>query len=123
MKQSEEILKTLKVRFEKNVNRHKGIEWIKVQDKLEAKTEKMWSLGEMERTGGEPDVVGFDKKTGEYIFYDCSPESPKDRRNVCYDRAAPSLPIGATTMFLCSITGRTLTMALEVFAAHLESKI
>jgi hypothetical protein len=86
--QREELLKTLKARFDKNMNRHKGLEWAKVQAKLEAKPEKLWSLSEMERTGGEPDVVGFDKKTGEYIFYDCSAESPKDRRSVCYDREA-----------------------------------
>ncbi len=78
----------LKVRFEKNMNRHKGLEWAKVQAKLQADPEKLWSLNEMERTGGEPDVVGHDKTTGEYIFYDCSAESPKDRRNVCYDREA-----------------------------------
>jgi len=84
--QREELLRTLKARFEKNMNRHKGLEWAKVQAKLEANTEKLWSLNEMERTGGEPDVVGHDKKTGEYIFYDCSAESPKGRRNVCYDR-------------------------------------
>ena len=86
--QCEELLKTLKARFEKNMNRHKGLEWAKVQAKLEANTEKLWSINEMERTGGEPDVVGHDKKTGEYIFYDCSAESPKGRRNVCYDREA-----------------------------------
>jgi hypothetical protein len=83
-----EFLKELKNRFEKNVNRHKGLEWTKVQAKLEANAEKLWSLSEMERTGGEPDVVGFDKKTGEYIFFDCSAESPKGRRSVCYDREA-----------------------------------
>jgi hypothetical protein len=83
--QREELLGVLKARFEKNMNRHKGLEWTKVQAKLEANTEKLWSLNEMERTGGEPDVVGHDKKTGEYIFYDCSAESPKGRRNVCYD--------------------------------------
>jgi len=87
-KQREELLRALKARFEKNMNRHKGLEWAKVQAKLEANTEKLWSLNEMERTGGEPDVVGYDKKTGEYIFYDCSAESPKGRRNVCYDREA-----------------------------------
>jgi len=87
-KQREELLQTLKSRFEKNMNRHKGVEWAKVQAKLEANTEKLWSLNEMERTGGEPDVVGHDKKTGEYIFYDCSVESPKGRRSVCYDREA-----------------------------------
>jgi hypothetical protein len=87
-KDREELLNTLKARFEKNTNRHKSLEWPKVQAKLERKTEKLWSLNEMERTGGEPDVVGHDKKTGEYIFYDCSPESPKGRRSVCYDREA-----------------------------------
>jgi Protein of unknown function (DUF4256) len=87
-KHREELLNTLKARFEKNINRHKGLEWAKVQAKLEANTEKLWSLNEMERTGGEPDVVGHDKKTGEYIFYDCSPESPKGRRSLCYDREA-----------------------------------
>ena len=84
--QREELLRALKARFEKNMNRHKGLKWAKVQAKLEANTEKLWSLNEMEGTGGEPDVVGHDKKTGEYIFYDCSAESPKGRRNVCYDR-------------------------------------
>jgi Protein of unknown function (DUF4256) len=87
-KAREELLKTLKARFEKNPNRHKDHEWSKVQSRLEGKTEKLWSLNEMERTGGEPDVVGHDRKTGEYIFYDCSPESPKGRRSVCYDREA-----------------------------------
>jgi Protein of unknown function (DUF4256) len=86
--QREELLRVLKARFEKNMNRHKALEWAKVQDKLQANTEKMWSLHEMERTGGEPDIVGHDKKTGEYIFYDCSAESPKGRRSVCYDREA-----------------------------------
>ena len=84
-KQREELLGILKARFEKNVNRHRGLEWARVQAKLEANPEKLWSLGEMERTGGEPDVVGYDKKTGEYIFFDCSAESPKGRRNTCYD--------------------------------------
>jgi hypothetical protein len=86
--QRAELLGELKERFEENMNRHKGLEWAKVQAKLEANTEKLWSLSEMERTGGEPDVVGFDKKTGEFIFYDCSAESPKGRRSVCYDREA-----------------------------------
>jgi len=86
--QREELLSALKGRFEKNMNRHKGLEWAKVQAKLEAATERLWSLNEMETTGGEPDVVGYDKKTGEYIFYDCSAESPKGRRSVCYDREA-----------------------------------
>jgi len=84
----EELLRALKTRFEKNVNRHKGFEWAQVQAKLEANAEKMWSLHEMERTGGEPDVVGQDRETGEYIFYDCSAESPKGRRSFCYDREA-----------------------------------
>jgi hypothetical protein len=85
-KQREELLKALKARFEKNLNRHKGLEWSKVQSRLEANAEKLWSLNEMESTGGEPDVVGQDKKTGEYIFFDCSAESPKGRTSVCYDR-------------------------------------
>src|SRR5262245_2918201 len=86
--QRDERLKTLKARFEKNTNRHKGLEWAKVQAKLQAHPEKLWSLNEMERTGGEPDVVGHDKKSGEYIFYDCCAESPSGRRSLCYDRAA-----------------------------------
>ncbi|HEY0550378.1 MAG TPA: DUF4256 domain-containing protein [Verrucomicrobiae bacterium] len=86
-KQREELLKALKTRFEKNMNRHRGLEWAKVQAKLEANAAKLWSLNEMERTGGEPDVVGHDKKSGEYVFYDCSAETPKDRTSVCYDRA------------------------------------
>jgi len=88
IKERDELLAILKARFEQNMNRHKGLEWAKVQAKLEANTEKLWSLNEMERTGGEPDVIGHDKKTGEYIFYDCSAESPKGRRSMCYDRAA-----------------------------------
>ncbi|MFA5327481.1 MAG: DUF4256 domain-containing protein [Prolixibacteraceae bacterium] len=84
----EELLSVLKARFEKNMSRHKDLEWAKLQAKLETDTEKLWSLDEMERTGGEPDVVGFDTKTGEYIFYDCSAESPKERRSVCYDHEA-----------------------------------
>lgn len=86
--QRKELLAALKARFEKNMNRHKGLEWANLQAKLEANTENLWSLNEMERTGGEPDVVGHDKKTGEYIFYDCSAESPKGRRSFCYDREA-----------------------------------
>jgi hypothetical protein len=86
--QREKLLSELKARFEKNMNRHKGLEWAKVRAKLEAHPEKLWSLNEMETTGGEPDVVGLDKKTGDYIFFDCSAESPKGRRSVCYDRAA-----------------------------------
>ena len=86
--QAEQLLQALKARFEKNMNRHKGLDWTKIQTKLEATPQKLWSLNEMETTGGEPDVVGHDKKTGEYIFYDCSAESPKGRRSVCYDREA-----------------------------------
>lgn len=86
--QREELLSTLKMRFQKNMNRHEGIDWAKVQAKLEAQPEKLWSLDDMETTGGEPDVVGYDKKTDEFIFYDCAAESPKGRRSYCYDRAA-----------------------------------
>ena len=84
--ESEKLLQTLKSRFEKNMNRHKGLEWAIVQARLKLNTEKLWSLNEMERTGGEPDIVEFDKKTGEYIFFDCSAESPQGRRSFCYDR-------------------------------------
>jgi len=86
--QREELLRTLKARFEKNTNRHQGRAWAEVQAKLDANAEKLWSLNEMERTGGEPDLVGHDKNTGEFIFYDCSAESPKGRRSLCYDREA-----------------------------------
>jgi hypothetical protein len=86
--QHTELLKVVKSRFEKNMNRHKSLDWAKVEAKLKADPQKQWSLNEMERTGGEPDVVEIDRKTGEYIFYDCSPETPKDRRNICYDREA-----------------------------------
>jgi hypothetical protein len=86
--QIEELLGALKARFEKNIPRHTGLEWAKVQARLQAHPDKLWSLNEMERTGGEPDVVGHDQETGEYIFYDCSAETPKGRRNVCYDREA-----------------------------------
>jgi len=86
--QREELLKTLKVRFEKNMKRHKGLDWAAVQAKMDANAEKLWSLNEMQETGGDPDVVGYDKKTGEYVFYDCSAESPKERRSLCYDREA-----------------------------------
>ncbi len=88
LEQREELLDTLKTRFEKNMERHAGVEWVKVKAKLEADAKKLWSLHEMEITGGEPDVVGMDKNTGEYIFYDCSAESPKGRRSLCYDREA-----------------------------------
>ncbi|MFN8284057.1 MAG: DUF4256 domain-containing protein [Chitinophagales bacterium] len=87
-KEAEALLRTLKARFEKNTNRHKGLDWSKIEAKLKANTDKLWSLNAMETTGGEPDVVGFDKKTGKYIFFDCSAESPKERRSLCYDRAA-----------------------------------
>ncbi|VYU47426.1 DUF4256 family protein [Clostridium tertium] len=86
--QCEELIGVLKERFEKNINRHKGIEWDKVEEKLEDNTKKLWSLYEMERTGGEPDIIGYDEETGEYVFYDCSAESPKGRRSICYDRKA-----------------------------------
>ena len=86
--QQQELISIVKTRFEKNMKRHKGIDWAKVQTKLEAKPDKLWSLNEMEITGGEPDIVSFDKKTGEYIFYDCAAESPKGRRSVCYDHEA-----------------------------------
>lgn len=88
VQEQEELLHVLKIRFEKNMNRHKGLEWNKVQAKLEANPEKLWSLSEMEATEGEPDVVGYDNKTGEFIFYDCSAETPKGRRNICYDHEA-----------------------------------
>jgi hypothetical protein len=88
LKEQEELLKTLKARFEKNMNRHKGLDWAKVQARLEANPQKLRSLNEMETTGGEPDVVGHDEKSGEYIFYDCSAESPKGRRSICYDHEA-----------------------------------
>lgn len=88
LEKREVLLKTLQSRFEKNIIRHKGLEWAKVKTRLEANTEKLWSLNEMEVTGGEPDVVGYDETTGEYIFYDCSTESPKGRRSVCYDNEA-----------------------------------
>jgi len=88
LKQVEDLFKSLKARFEKNMNRHNGLVWAKVQAKLETNKKKLWSLDEMESSGGEPDVVGYDVKSGEYIFYDCSPESPKGRRSLCYDREA-----------------------------------
>ncbi|MDH4057775.1 MAG: DUF4256 domain-containing protein [Cyclobacteriaceae bacterium] len=84
----DELLKILKTRFEKNLSRHKGVAWTKVQEKLEANPSKLWTLSEMEKTGGEPDVVGYDKKTSEYLFFDCSPESPAGRRSFCYDHEA-----------------------------------
>ena len=86
--QYKELIKTLQIRFDKNMHRHNNLDWSKIQAKLESNPEKLWSISEMERTGGEPDVVGFDQKTGEYIFYDCSAESPKERRSICYDHEA-----------------------------------
>lgn len=88
LEQTEELLNTLKARFEKNMKRHKDVDWIKVQKKLDSNPDKLWSLNQMERTGGEPDVISYDKKAGEYIFYDCSAESPKGRRSLCYDGKA-----------------------------------
>src|SRR5678816_476083 len=110
--QRDELLKTLKTRFEKNMNRHKDIDWAKVQAKLEANPEKLWALDDMEVTGGEPDVVGYDKKTGEYIFYDCSAESPKGRRSLCFDDEAldsrkENKPAG-------SATGMAESMGIEL---------
>lgn len=87
-KETDDLLKTLKTRFEKNMSRHKGLEWAKVEARLKGNPEKLWSLNEMEESGGAPDVVAFDKKTGEFIFYDCSPETPKERRSLCFDREA-----------------------------------
>jgi hypothetical protein len=110
--QREELLRTLKARFEKNMNRHKGLAWAEVQAKLEANVEKLWSLHEMESTGGEPDVVGHDKKTGEFIFYDCSAESPKGRRSFCYDREA--LDSRKEHKPKDSATGRAVAMGIEL---------
>jgi hypothetical protein len=107
--QSEELIRTLKSRFEANIHRHKGMEWSEVQLKLDASPVKLWSLSEMERTGGEPDVVGFDSKAGEYIFFDCSPESPAGRRNVCYDQEAlesrKSFPPSNSAMGMAAVMG------------------
>jgi len=112
--QCEELISTLKARFEKNMNRHKGIEWANVQAKLDSPAcrEKLWSLSEMERTGGEPDVVEFNEKTGEYIFYDCSAESPKGRRSVCYDREA--LDARKENKPANSAVGMALEMGIEL---------
>ena len=113
-KQCEELLRALKARFEKNMNRHKGLEWAQIQAKLEANTEKLRSLHEMERTGGEPDVVGRDNKTGEYMFYDCAEESPSGRRSLCYDREAldsrkANKPKGSATDLASAIGVEILT--------------
>ncbi|HLH07679.1 MAG TPA: DUF4256 domain-containing protein [Terriglobales bacterium] len=113
-KQREELLGTLKARFEKNMNRHKGLSWADVQARLEAKPAMLWSLNEMERSGGEPDVVGRDNKTSEYIFYDCSAESPKGRRSLCYDGEAlqsrkENKPAGSATDMAAAIGIQLLT--------------
>ncbi len=112
--QRQELLRTLKARFEKNVDRHKSVQWATVQARLEANPEKLWSLSEMERTGGEPDVVGHDEKTGEYVFYDCSPESPKGRRSVCYDREA--LDARKEHKPAQSAVGMAVAMGIEVLS-------
>ena len=112
--QGEELVRALNARFEKNMNCHKGLEWAKVLRKLEVNLEKLWSLNEMERTGGEPDVVGQDKKTGEYIFNDCSAESPIGRRNVCYDREA--LESRKEHKPENSATGMAAAMGIEILA-------
>lgn len=110
--QSEELFRTLKARFEQNMGRHKGIKWDEVRAKLDAGGEKIWSLNEMERTGGEPDIVGYDSETGEFIFFDCSPETPAGRRNVCYDddarKARKSFPPEKAA------TGMTTEMGIEI---------
>ena len=110
--QREELLRALTARFEKNIKRHKGLEWAEVQAKLESSPDKLWSLSEMERTGGEPDVVGHDTKTGEYIFYDCSAESPKGRRSICYDREA--LEARKENKPKDSAVGMAATMGIEL---------
>jgi len=111
-KQHDEILGVLKVRFEKNMGRHKAIEWAEVQAKLEVNAEKLWSLNEMERTGGDPDVIGYDKESGEFIFCDCSEESPKGRRNICYDREA--LESRKEHKPLNSVTDMAKVMGIEI---------
>ena len=113
-KQLKELLVILEKRFEKNMNRHKGLEWSKIQEKLEKNIEKLWSLNEMERTGGEPDVVGFDKKTGEFIFYDCSDQSPADRRNLCYDRKA--LDVRKSNKPANSVIDMATSMGIELLS-------
>ena len=114
--QRKELLKALKARFEKNMNRHKGLEWAKVQTKLEANPGKLWSLREMERTGGEPDVISHDKNKGEYIFYDCSVESPKGRRSICYDGEA--LESRKENKPADSVMNMALAMAIELLSAE-----
>lgn len=112
--QREELLRVLEARFEKNMNRHKGIKWVEVEKRLNANPEKLWSLNEMERTGGEPDVVAHDKKTGDYSFIDCSPESPKDRRSVCYDPEA--LASRKENKPVNSALGMATAMGIELLA-------
>ena len=109
-----ELLRVLQSRFDENMNRHKGIEWAKVQAKLEANPEKLWSLGEMERTGGEPYVSGYDKKSGEYIFCDCSAESPSGRRSICYDREAQKANIKGRPDAKANIIDLAAAMGIEV---------
>lgn len=111
-KQREELLKVLQVRFDENMNRHQGLGWAELQAKLESSTQALWSLNEMERTGGEPDVIGHDEKTGEYIFYDCSAESPKGRRSLCYDDEA--LDSRKENKPKASAVGMAATMGIEV---------
>ncbi|HZZ29056.1 MAG TPA: DUF4256 domain-containing protein [Pirellulales bacterium] len=113
-KQCEELLRALKARFEKNMNRHQGLKWANVEAKLEANTEKLWSLHEMERTGGEPDVVGREKKTSEFIFYDCSAESPQGRRNVCYDREAQKANIKGRPDASANVIDMAAAMGIEL---------
>jgi hypothetical protein len=117
-----ELFKTLKQRFEKNKNRHEGLEWKEVQAKLETKPEKLWSINEMEKTGGEPDVVGQDAETGEYLFYDCSAESPKGRRSICYDRegleSRKDFPPENTAIDMATAMGIELLTEAEYRALH-----
>lgn len=112
--QRQELIGALKARFEKNMSRHQNLEWSEVQAKLEADNEKLWSLSEMERTGGEPDVVGYDKKTGEYIFYDCSAETPKERRNTCYDPEGQDLREKHGIHPAANALGMAATMGIEL---------
>jgi hypothetical protein len=117
----EELFSTLRSRFEKNINRHKDVHWKEVQARLEANDLKVWSLNEMERTGGEPDVIDFDEKTGEYVFYDCSPETPQGRRNVCYDRAA--LDSRKTAKPKDSATDMAVAMGIELLSEDQYRKL
>jgi hypothetical protein len=114
LKQSEELLQTLQTRFEDNMSRHPGLKWAKVEAKLNVSPEKLWSLHEMERTGGEPDVVGHDKSTGEFMFYDCSAETPKERRNVCYDREAQKANIKGRPDAPANVVDMAAAMGIEL---------